>query len=112
MTEAPWGTFERTGWTSAAAPLDADGLWETWHHIAKLAELGADERGNMWNQGTYGYPAETLMPCATEIVPAGELCGTAMCFLTALEADALFAPGNTLTLIARILTRITGEDRS
>lgn len=36
--------------------LDTEGLWETYHYIRKLAELGSDERGNCWDQLTYGSP--------------------------------------------------------
>jgi hypothetical protein len=41
--------------------LDADGLWATYHHIAKLAEMGEDERGNKWLQERFQMPLEYLV---------------------------------------------------
>lgn len=65
--------------------LDIDGLWETYFTIKKLAELGQDERGNSWAQGTFGCrynhePPEELAGQYNTFVAAGELCGTSQCF--------------------------------
>lgn len=71
--------------------MDADQknkLWETYHHIAKLHELGQDERGNIWHQASWGHP-RGLEPAVLELEPpvlelelvqGDELCGTAQCF--------------------------------
>jgi hypothetical protein len=63
--------------------LDTDGLWETYHHISKLSEIGQDERGNTWSQDSYGKPAgssATGWGIHHGFVAADELCGTAQCF--------------------------------
>lgn len=75
--------------------VDTDGLWATYHHIKKLDELGCDERGNTWDQDTWGdrgdvYSREQWVPSGDEyyILPEGlmelavpdQLCETAMCF--------------------------------
>jgi hypothetical protein len=142
--------------------LDVDGLWETYHHIAKLNEMGADEKGNEWDQEAYGRPL-TGTPYGRSVqerlVPADELCNTGMCFYgwyAALKGVwmnqwgwvrtdydtrrrdwrasdgsptepvaswvnrtaeitvnlGLDAPGNSLSVIRRILVNLTGEDRS
>lgn len=66
------------------APLDVDGLWETYHHIRKLSEMGSDEHGNTWNQLTWGWPVrddgDSIAPQNREYFSASELCGTGMCF--------------------------------
>lgn len=38
--------------------IKSEKLWAAYHHIAKLAELHEDERGNSWAQGTYGLPTK------------------------------------------------------
>jgi hypothetical protein len=64
---------------------DTDGLWATYHHIRKLRELGGDERGNTWNQGTYGtqdcdVDDVDILACTELFFAPSELCGTAQCY--------------------------------
>jgi hypothetical protein len=92
---------------SAGESVDTDGLWETYHHIAKLDELGHDERGNTWLQQRFQVPLSALRGRSEvqQLTPdrrgymfvpdtemewysrrihvfaeTDELCGTAMCF--------------------------------
>jgi hypothetical protein len=74
LTAANWDTW------GTGAP-DVDGLWAAYHHIAKLSELGGDERGNTWNQATWGRSSDNAgVQQIGRFVPPDELCGTGMCF--------------------------------
>jgi hypothetical protein len=84
VTDSAWAMAD---YVRVTPPVDTDGLWAAYHHIAKLRELGADERGNQWNQRTWGQPVSDAWTVDLETrsylgpyVPAGELCGTGMCF--------------------------------
>jgi hypothetical protein len=64
--------------------VNSDRLWATYHHIAKLEELGGDEQGSRWFQGEWGVPAASahrIDSDTTNFMPLAEhKCGTSQCF--------------------------------